>query len=176
MGAEPTPEQQTAQLKKDIELLTQQLGLLKAQASLESARQTNDALSARILFDALKEQTASQSALGAAQAQLAFAELQGIRAGITGLSLPSGKEGTVRVSAGTAGTALLRSKRPMLQMLDAVADELCKICPNGAALLTEAQLAARYAAQFTLARIGDETAKLADAAKTAHPIAQGLRT
>lgn len=170
MAAEATPEEQTAQLKKEVELLTQQLALLKAQAALDSAKQMQDALSAKALLDALKDQTASQSALGVAQAQLPFAELQGIKAGISGLTLPTGKEGTVKVSAGTAGTALLRSKRAMLALLDAVADELVKICPKGAAILTEAQLGQSSSAQFTLKRIENETSILDEAAKKADPI------
>lgn len=170
MAAEPTIEEQTAQLKKQVDLLTQQLAQLKAQAALDSAKQTQDALAAKALLDALKDQTVSQYALGAAQAQLPFAELQGIKAGISGLTLPSGKEGTVKVAAGTAGTALLRSKRSMLELLDKVADDFIKICPNGAALLTEAQLGQAYTAGFTLKRIEEEKTKLTDAATKATPV------
>jgi hypothetical protein len=199
MAAEPTIEEQTAQLKKQtellaqelavwkgeaalesakrtqemasaVELLTQQLNLLKAQAALDTAKQTQEAVAAKALLDALKEQTASQYALGTAQAQLPFAELQGIKAGVSGLTLPAGKEGTVKVAAGTAGTALLRSKRPMLELLDKVADELIVICPNGAALLTETQLGEGYKARFTLKRIDDEKTKLAEAASKATPV------
>ncbi len=147
MATEATPEEQTAQLKKEVELLTQQLELLKA-----------------------------QSALGIAQAQLPFAELQGIKAGISGLTLPTGKEGTVKVSAGAAGTALLRSKQAMLALLDAVADELVKICPTGAALLTEAQLGQSSSAQFTIKRIENETSILEKAIKKADPIDNRLVT
>lgn len=169
MAAEATPEEQTAQLKKEIDLLTQQLALLKAQAALDSAKQMQDALSAKALLDALKDQTASQAALGVAQAQLPFAELQGIKAGISGLTLPTGKEGTIKVSAGTVGTALLRSKRAMLELLNKVADELVKICPTSAALLTEAQLGQSSSARFTLKRIENETSILHKAARNAEP-------
>jgi hypothetical protein len=170
MAVEPTIEEQTAQLKKQIDLLTQQLTLLKDQAALESAKQTQEAVAAKALLDALKEQTTSQVALGTAQAQLPFAELQGIKAGISGVTLPTGKEGTIKVSAGTAGTALLRSKQPMLEQLDKVADDLVKICSTGAVLLTEAQLGQSSSAQFTLKRIENETSILLDAAKKAQPI------
>lgn len=161
---------QTQDMLKEVDLLTQQLTLLKAQSALDSAKQTQDALSAKAMLDALKDQTTSQSALGTAQAQLPFAELQGIKAGISGLTLPTGKEGTVKVSAGTAGTALLRSKRPMLALLDTVADDLVSICPSGAALLTEAQLGQAYTASFTLKRIDDETKALTQATNNANPI------
>jgi hypothetical protein len=70
-----TPEEKTAQLQKEVNLLTQQLALLKAQSALDSAKQTQDALSAKAMLDALKDQAMSQSALGVAQSQLPFAEL-----------------------------------------------------------------------------------------------------
>lgn len=124
----------------------------------------------KALLDALKDQAASQYGLDVAQAQQPFAELQGIKAGISGLSLPSGKEGTVKVSAGTAGTALLRSKRPMLALLDTVADEFVTMCPTGAVLLTEAQLEQVYKAKITLKYVEEGANKLAEVAKIASPI------
>jgi multidrug efflux pump subunit AcrA (membrane-fusion protein) len=169
MATETTPADQVTQLKQEVDLLTQQLALLKAQAALDSAKQTQDALSTKALLDALKDQTASQSALGVAQAQLPFAELQGIKAATAGITLPAGKEGTVKVSAGTAGTALLRSKRPMLELLDGVADDFVKFCPTGAAILTEAQLGQASSALFTLKRIENETSILDNATNKANP-------
>ena len=163
-------EKRTQEMKSATERLTQELGALKAQRALDQEKQTQDALTAKALLDALKDQTVSQYAFGAAQAQLPFAELQGIKAGISGLTLPSGKEGTVKVAAGTSGTALLRSKQAMLALLDKVADDFISICPNGAALLTEAQLGQAYTAEFTFKRIEDEKTKLTDAATKATPI------
>jgi hypothetical protein len=163
-------EKRTLEMKSATEVLTQELNQLKAKRALDQEKQTQEALTAKALLDALKDQTVSQYALGAAQAQLPFAELQGIKAGISGLTLPSGKEGTVKVTAGTAGTALLRSKRPMLELLDKVADELVTLCPSGAALLTEAQLGQANTAEFTLKRIEDEKIKLAEAAQKATPV------
>lgn len=139
MSAETTlVETQTEQLKQEVALLTQQVELLKA-----------------------------QSALSSAQAQLPFAELEGIKAATSGLTMPAGKEGTVKVSAGTTGTALLRSKKAMLEVLDAAANDLIKICPTGAVILSEAQLGQALSAQFTLKRIADETSVLADATSKA---------
>jgi hypothetical protein len=140
MATDPSLEEKTAELKKQTELLTQQLATLKAQVDLNKA-----------------------------QAQLPFAELQGIKEGISSLTLPSGKEGTVKVGAGTAGTALLRSKRPMIELLEKVADDLISICPRGAVILTEAQLAQAYTAKFTLKRIDDQNQNLANAATQAKP-------
>ena len=159
----------TQDMTSAVDVLTQQLAQLKAQAALDAAKQTQEAQAAKALLDALKDQAVSQYALGAAQAQLPFAELQGIKAGISGLTLPSGKEGTVKVAAGTAGAALLRSKRPMLTLLDKVADELIAICPAGAAVLTEALLGQANTALFTLTRIDDEKTILENAAKNASP-------
>ena len=174
MAAQVPVEDQTAQLKKqadllaqELELLKQQLSVLKAQAELDSAKQSEDAKSAKALLDTLKDQITSQYGLATAQAQLPFAELQGIKAGISGLTLPTGKEGTVKVAAGTAGTALLRSKKPILELLDKVADQLTVLCPRGAVLLTEAQLGQAYMARFTLKQIADEQTKLENAAKDA---------
>lgn len=142
MSAETTlVEQQTEQLKQEVALLTQQVELLKA-----------------------------QSALSSAQAQLPFAELEGIKAATSGLTMPAGKEGTVKVSAGTEGTALLRSKKAMLEVLDAAANDLIKICPTGAVILSEEQLGQALAAQFTLKLIADETSVLADATSKAKSI------
>lgn len=140
MSAETTlVEKQTDQLKQEVALLTQQVELLKA-----------------------------QSALNSAQAQLPFAELQGIKAATSGLTIPPGKEGTVKVSTGQ-GTALLRSKKAMLEVLDTVANDLIKICPTGAVILSEAQLEQALVAQFTLKRIEDEITILADATNKAKP-------
>lgn len=174
MAREMTTEEQIAQVKKDIDLLTQQLALLKAQTALDPAKQTQDALSAKALLDALKDQTVSQSALDLAKAQLPFADLQGIKAGLSGLTLPTGKEGTVKVAVGPAGTALLRSKGPMLELLAKIADKLAEICPQGAALVTEAQLAQVATAAFTLKRIEDQTKTLAAATKQATPKGDGI--
>lgn len=107
---------------------------------------------------------ASQSARKAAQAQLAFAELQGIKAGINSLTLPAGKEGTVSLSVGKVGTALLRSRKPMLDVLDKAADELKNICSNyqNTVLVTEAELSQAITAQVTLRRIDHQRDRLTE--------------
>ncbi len=128
----------------------------------------SQATTAKAVADAQAEQAKSQLALGSAQAQLPFAVLQGIKAGINGLTLPGGKEGTVTIAKGTDGTALLRSKKPLLDVLDEIAAELMKDC-TGAVLLTEAQLTESFQAQYVLARIGDETQQLTDAVSQTRP-------
>ena len=153
-------DDQVEKLKKQIEELTQQISGLKLEIELATLRQTQDAQSAKAVLEALKEQASAEAALGAAQAQLPFAELQGIKAGIAGLTLPVGKEGTLTVSAGTAGTVLLRSKLALLELLERVATELVGLCPKDTALVTEAQLTQSYVARFALKRIDDETKEL----------------
>ncbi len=157
---DPTPDERIA-------ALTKELAEEKARAALESARQTMDAIAAKSLADALKDQATSQLALGAAQAQLPFAQLQGIKAAVSGMTLPTGKEGTVKVAAGVAGTALQRSKRPMLQLLDAVASEIARFCPHGGCLVTEEQLTQASAAQLAQLRIDHQTTRLNQAVEDA---------
>lgn len=169
MPPNPTTEEKIAQLKNENELLTKQLDLLKAQTAIDIAKKNQEAEIAKARADALKDQIVAQSAFSAAQAELPFAELQGIKAGINGLTLPSGNEGTVSISAGADKTALLRSKQPMLKLLDEVANTLVAMCPNGAVLVTEAQLEQAYAATFTLKRICDEKDKLDGAIKKISP-------
>jgi len=121
-GAGMISEEQAAALKQQEEVAKQQVELLKAQTALTTA-----------------------------QAQVLFAELQGIKAAVSGLTLPAGKQGTIKIAAGARGTMLLRSKRALLELLDAVADELLGICPLETVLVTDAQLAQACEARFTLA-------------------------
>ncbi|QDV37402.1 hypothetical protein [Tautonia plasticadhaerens] len=153
--AEPTRDDRIEQLEKELKEL-------KARASLETERQTQDTLAMKAMVDALKDQAVSQYALASSQAQAPFAELQGIKEGLAGLSLPEGKEGTVKVSAGTPGAGLLRSKRPMLQLLDDVAAELIPYCQGGAVLMTKDRLAQADSAMLTLKRIDDQRKRLTD--------------
>jgi hypothetical protein len=193
------PTDETAKLAEQLALLTKQLEVLQKQAELDRAKQTQDAATAKALLDALKAQSDAQAALDQArqtqeadtakavldalkaqvesqaaldqkQAQLPFAQLQGIKEGTSGLTLPTGKEGTVTVAAGTAGTALLRSKRPMLGLLNEIADALAVICdPDGAVVATEAQLQQAYKAKFAVKAIEDQKKRLEDAVKAANP-------
>lgn len=148
---------------------TTQLNLINAQIALDTAKQTQEAQLAKAVAEALKSQATAQFNLEAEQAKGPFAELSGIKAATSGMQLPTGKSGTVQVAVGTAGTALLRSKRPMLHLLDTVADELAKQLPNGAVIVTDAQLEQAYQAEFMAQRIEKQTKNLSEADKQAKP-------
>ena len=173
MAGEPTLEEQTAELKKQTDSLTQELAKLKDQITRDQAKQDAEAIKAKAYLDSLKDQITSQYNLGVAQAQLPFAELQGINAGVSGIDLPSGKEGTVKISAGTAGTALIRSKKPMIELLDTVANEFVNLCKTKTILVTNDQLMQAYAADFTNKRIKGEIEELKTAVAQAEKCATG---
>jgi len=160
MATDKSPDEQIADIKKQMDILQQQLALVNAQLALDTANQTQEAQLAKVVAEALKNQVAAQFNLESEQAKLPLAELAGVKAALGSMQLPTGKSGTVQVAAGTSGTALLRSKGPMLRLLDGVADELKKQLPNGAVIITEAQLDQAYQANFTLKRIDDQTQKL----------------
>ena len=166
MPGQPIPEPPATPPNPELVKLNERLELLEAREKLALATQTQAARTARILADALKEQAASQLALGVAQAQLPFAGLQGIKAGIDGITLPTGKEGTIAIAKGAEGAALLRSKGPLLDLLDEIAGELVTLCPGGAVLVTEEQLTTSHMARYTLERIGVEQKHLLSAVET----------
>lgn len=166
MAADIGTEGELAQVKKQIELLQQQLALVNAQVALDAAKQAQEAQLAKSLAEA----AGAQYALVAEQAKGPFAELSGIKAATSGMQLPTGKSGEVQIAKGTEGTALLRTKGTMLQLLDSVAGELSTKLPNGAILVTEEQLEQAYQADFTRQRIADQTRSLSSATNRAAPV------
>lgn len=162
-------EQKVAELTKQVQLLTQQLALVNAQRDLDAAKQTQEAKLNQAVIEALKGQATGQFNLESEQAKLPLAELAGVKAALGNAQLPTGKSGTVQVAAGTVGTALLRSKGPMLKLLDGVAEELKKQLSGGAVIVNETQMDQAYQAAFTLTRITAQTQNLENAIKAASP-------
>ena len=177
MAADPSQDAQLADLKKQVEILQQQLAVVTAQAALDKAQQTQDAVLSKAITDAMKEKAASQFAAESEQAKLPLAELSGVKSALGNMQLPGGKSGTIQLAAGTTGTALLRSKEPMLTLLDSVASDLSTLFPNGAVLVTAAQIDQASQAAFTIARVIDQTNNLKEAITRAtpqQPVAQPL--
>ena len=170
MAADTGTTDELVQLQKQVTLLQQQLAVVNAQIALDTAKQSQDAQLAKAAAEALKNQLGAQIALETEQAKGPFAELSGIKAATSGMQLPTGKSGTVQLAAGTAGTALLRTKGAMLQLLDSVASDLSAKLPAGAVLVTEAQLEQAYQADFTRQRIADQTRSLSSATNRAAPV------
>ena len=170
------PDEQIADLKKQIDILQQQLALVNAQYALDSAKQTQEAQRAKAVAEALKNQVTAQFNLESEQAKLPLAELAGVKAALGGMQLPTGKSGTVQIAAGPSGTELLRSKGPMLKLLDTFAQELHQQLPNGAVIVNEAQLDQAYQADFTQSLIADQTNKLKGAIERASPIPTGAKS
>lgn len=169
MATDKRPDEQIADLKKQIEILQQQLSLVTAQLALDAAKQTQEAQLSKAVAEALKNQATAQFNLESEQAKLPLAELAGVKAALGSTQLPTGKSGSVQVAAGTTGTALLRSKEPMLRLLETVAGELKKQLPEGAVIVNEAQMDQAYQADFTLKRIIDQTQNLEKAINAARP-------
>jgi|WetSurMetagenome_2_1015567.scaffolds.fasta_scaffold25959_4 hypothetical protein len=166
MAADQNPDEKIADLTKQVQILTQQLALVNAQRDLDAAKQTQETKLNQAVIDALKSQATSQFNLESEQAKLPFAELAGVKAALGGAQLPAGKQGTVMVAAGTTGAALLRSKGPMLKLLNEIAVKLKEQLPEGAVIVTEAQMDQAYQASFTETRIAAQTRHL-DAAISA---------
>jgi hypothetical protein len=152
-----------------VGLLQQHLALVNAQVALNTAQQTQEAQLAKAVTEALKNQATEQFALESEQAKLPLAELAGVQAALGNAQLPTGKSGTVQVAAGVAGTQLLRSKKPMLELLAEVADELIDQLPDGAVVVTEAQLDQAYQAEITLSLVDHQIQNLEEAIKAASP-------
>jgi hypothetical protein len=169
MAGESPTDVQLAELKKQVELLTQQLNLLNAQNNLTTAQQTQQAALAKAVLEAAKSEAAAQFALDTAQAQAPFAELSGIKAGLANAKLPDGMSGTMKVATGTAGTALLRSKGPLFDVLGEVVDVLEKAMPDGAVLVSEAEIQQALSSRLMVKLVQDQTGRLQDAAAAAQP-------
>ncbi len=146
--------------QKHIEILEQRLALLKEQMALDTANQTQQSQLAKATMDALKDQASAQFAMESERGKLPFAELAGIKAALSDAKLPEGKIGSVQIAVGTAGTALLRSKKQMFELLDLVADALSAQLPNGAVIVTDAQLEQAYRCQFVLKIVEEQTKTL----------------
>lgn len=169
MGADTTSNEKVEELKKQLEVLQQQLILVNTQLALQTANQTQEVQLAKAIAEALKNQAIAQFNLESEQAKLPLSELTGVKSALSGMQLPSGKSGTITTATGTTGTALLRSKSPMLKLLDAVVNELYQQLPNGAVIVTEAQLDQAYQAAFTIERINTQIKTLEIAIKAAEP-------
>jgi hypothetical protein len=143
-----------------IELLKKQQELLSEQQKLQTAAQTQEAKTAKAIADELKNQVAAEYGLEEEKAKSPFATLAGAKAATEGMQLPTGKEGTITIATGTEGTALLRSKKQMLILLDAVAAELTRDFPDGAVIVTEPQLDEAYQADFFMRRLAEQRAQL----------------
>ncbi|WP_345971117.1 hypothetical protein WCX72_04635 [Sulfurimonas sp. HSL1-6] len=131
MASELTQEEQIKQLEDETKLLTKKSALVQA-----------------------------QKALADAEAEMDSAQLQKIKAALSEWKLPEGNKGTVTVSDGKDNTALLRSKRPMLALMDEIADTLVDLCPEGAVLVSEAELKKAYMSAYTLRMIDESIAAL----------------
>lgn len=95
-------------------------------------------------LDVLKKTKAlheQQLALKEAENKNLLSDLTQLKKSMSSLKLPEGKKGEITITTKEDNTALLRSKRPLLEILDAIAHELTqKICPKGTVLVTENQL------------------------------------
>lgn len=169
MATDNSQDNQISGLTKQVEILKKELELVKVQAELDAAKQNQQAQLNSAVADALKNQLTAQYNLESEKAKLPLAELAGIKAALGTTQLPTGQSGTVKVAAGTAGTALLRSKGPMLMLLDSIAEELKQQLPNGAVIVNEAQLDQAYQADFTRKRVTDQTEDLKKAIEAATP-------
>lgn len=169
MLADQNQVEQLAELKKKNEILQQQLALVNTQYALDIAKLTQEAQLAQTVAEVQKKQASTQFELESEKAKLPFAKLAGIKAGLGDAQLPVGKSGTVQVAAGTVGTALLRSKRPLLILLKEIAENLNEQIPQGAVIVTESQLGQAYQSDFMLMRIDQQTKDLIQATSQAKP-------
>jgi len=154
-------------LKKQVAILVEQQKLVEARMALDKITRTQETLLSQDVADAVKKKVIGEYELESEKAKLPFAELAGIKAGIAGLNLPTGKDGAISIASGTEGTQLLRSKKQMIILLETVADELRKLLPNGAVIVTESQLDQAYQAEFTEKIVKAQTAKLKDSLEKA---------
>ncbi len=112
--AEPTVEEQIATLEEQIELLTKQVNLSVAQ-------QAQDANTAKGVAEALKAQVTAEAELTKAEQSASFAKWAGIKAGLESIGSPPGKEGTITIATGQAGTQLLKLQKPLIQAVNEAA-------------------------------------------------------
>ncbi len=125
---EITHEEQMTEMEQNLELLKKKKELLEQQLALKEAESKNT-----------------------------LSELEQMKKALSELKLPEGKKGEITIAAGSENTALLRSKRPLLALLDDVANELTQnICPEGTVLLTEDQLKKVNEAKFKSSLIDDQ--------------------
>jgi len=110
-----------------------------------------------------KELVEQQLVRKEAESKNTLSELEQMKKALSDLKLPEGKKGEITIAAGGENTALLRSKRPLLALLDDVANELTQnICPEGTVLLTEDQLKKAYEAKFKSNLIDDQITYLTE--------------
>ena len=128
-----------------------------------ASSRAQDAAAAEAAMKAAKDLIVAQHALEVARAQLPFAAMEGVRAAMAKSPLPTGKEGTVSVASGAPGTGLLRSKRPLFDLLAEVAADLITHCEGGAVLVSKEQLEQAESATFTLKWLDLHRERLAEA-------------
>ncbi|MEB4591631.1 hypothetical protein VSS37_11625 [Candidatus Thiothrix sp. Deng01] len=111
--------------------------------------------------------------LGSLRTQRAFSTVRDIKENLDSLNTARGQEGTITVAAGAEGVALLRSKKPLFVLLDAVAEALGGLCASGGAvLLTAAEREQAQSARFVsrrLTELNDRLKKLTGATPRATP-------
>lgn len=178
MSQTKTPEEQIKDLQAQVALLTAQTTaltgqqqLLSAQIALQVLQQTTQAAIDKGTLDKLKDLIVSQTALDKAKAAEPFAELQGIKEGLSGLAV-TGKEGTIGIGKGADGALLLRVKKEMLESLDAVAKEIIKALPadnTAFVLATNADAEAAYKSEVLLERLAIQKGSLDAALRATLP-------
>ena len=138
--------------------LASQQQVLASQVALQAAQTTRTALLERAVLDNLRAQISAQAALDKAQAAAPFAELQGLKEGLSSVAVP-GKEGTLSIGKGGDGALMLRVKAEWLRALSQLAKELLQALPESPqayVLASEADLAAAYRAEVWLRRIDQQ--------------------
>ncbi|HUG25165.1 S8 family peptidase [Piscinibacter sp.] len=156
---EKAKDESLKELQAQLALLQQ---LLTAQLSLQVAQQSRDAIVAKGVNDKLKELAVSRSSLVEAEAQGAFAGLQGIRKGLADLAVP-GKEGTITIQKGSDGALMLRFKQAMLTKLDEAAGRILGELKSASCefvLATRSDVEAALRSEIVLERIALHQARL----------------
>lgn len=133
MASDLTQNEQIKQLEDEIKLLQKKTELLTEQKNLKDKKAEMDSAKLTEIATALSDLKSK---------------------------LPEGKKGTITVAAGNDNTALLRSNRPMLELLDEVADTLVKECSEETVLMTEEQLKKAYTSTYMSCLIDEKTGVL----------------
>ncbi len=133
---ESSADQQLKELQNQMSLLRERIALIKTQSELDTAK-----------------------------AQAEFAKLAGIKAGLSSVGAPPGKDGDVAVTAGTDGALLLKLKAPMITGLETAATRIANAVVSekgrlggGVALASDTDVQAALQAAATH-RAMQETAK-----------------
>lgn len=176
--AAQTSEEQVNDIKAQVALLTAQTTaltaqqqLLTAQMMLQVMQQTNQAVIDKGTIDKLKDLVVSQTALDKAKGSAPFAELQGIKEGLTNLSV-TGKEGVIAIVNGTQGTLLLRVKKEMLITLENAAQGIIAALPQDTSryvIASDNDIDSAYKSEIFLERLAGQRRNLEIALGNAKP-------